>query len=295
VDTLAEVLAEVRKIEIRARGMVREEFGGEYHSSFKGQGIDFKDLREYIHGDEVRSIDWNTTARTGAPYVKQFVEERELTVYLAVDISGSGTYGSLHHSKRRVAANAAAVFAFSAVQNGDKVGLVLFGEGVEYYLPPRKGSSHALRIVREILFREAETPGSNPAAALDFLLDRHHRHALVLLISDFLCENSLDRPLAVAAKKHDLVAIQVSDPAEVELPRAGRVRLRDPETGVQQVINTNNSSVRESYSSHRKAWQEKLDTSLRRAGVDKIELSTDPKASLGPALHAFFKRRGGTA
>lgn len=295
MDTLAEVLAEVRKIEIRARGMVREEFGGEYHSSFKGQGIDFKDLREYIHGDEVRSIDWNTTARSGVPHVKQFVEERELTVYLAVDISASGAYGSLHHSKRRVAANAAAVFAFSAVQNGDKVGLVLFGGGVDYYLPPRKGSSHALRIVREILFRQPSQAGSDPGSALDFLLDRHHRHALVLLISDFLCGQPLDRALAVASKKHDLVAIQVSDPAEVELPRAGRVRFRDPETGEQRVVDTNHPAVREDYASRRSQWQAQLDASLKRAGVDKIELSTDPKASLGPALHAFFKSRGGAA
>jgi uncharacterized protein (DUF58 family) len=294
MDSIAEVLAEVRKIEIRARGMVREEFGGEYHSSFKGQGIDFKDLREYAHGDEVRSIDWNTTARTGVPHVKQFVEERELTVYIAVDISASGTYGSLRHSKRRVAANAAAVFAFSAVQNGDKVGLVLFGDQVEYYLPPRKGSTHALRMLREILFRQPEVPGSNPGAALDFLLDRHHRHALVLMVSDFLGED-FSKPLAVSAKKHDLVAIQVADPAEINLPIAGRVRFRDPESGLQRVINTSNPTVREAYAMQRAAWQDTLDKTLRRAGVDKIELSTDPEAPFGPALHAFFKRRAGAA
>lgn len=290
MDSLAEVLAEVRKIEIRARGMVREEFGGEYHSSFKGQGIDFHDLREYAHGDEIRSIDWNTTARTGAPHVKQFVEERELTVYLAVDISSSGNYGSMRHSKRRVAANASAVFAFSAVQNGDKVGLVLFGDGVEHYVPPRKGSAHTLRILREILFRQPSSPGSNPGAALDLLLDRHHRHALVLLVSDFLCDD-FSRSLKVAGKKHDIVAVQIADPAETQLPKAGRVRLHDPETGLRRVVNTSDPAIRSLYQGRQQAWAEELDNTLRRAGVDQIKLSTDPKASLAPALHAFFKRR----
>ncbi len=290
MDSLAEVLAEVRKIEIRARGMVREEFGGDYQSSFKGQGIDFHDLREYAHGDEIRSIDWNTTARTGVPHVKQFVEERELTVYLAIDISASGNYGSLRHSKRRVAANAAAVFAFSAVQNGDKVGLVLFGEGVELFVPPRKGSAHTLRLLREILFRQPATPGSNPSAALDLLLDRHHRHALVLLVSDFLCDD-FSRSLEVARKKHDVVAVQIADPAETQLPMAGRVRLLDPETGARRVVDTSNPATRELYRQRQHAWDESLDATLRRAGVDKIKLSTDPDASLAPALHAFFKKR----
>ncbi len=290
MDDLAEVLAEVRKIEIRTRGMVREEFGGEYHSSFKGQGIDFQDIREYSHGDEVRSIDWNTTARTGTPHVKQFVEERELTVYLAVDISPSGEYGSRRHSRRRVAANAAAVFAFSAVQNGDKVGLVLFSDEVELFVPPRKGTAHTLRLLREILFRQPGSGGSDPGAALDLLLDRHHRHALVLLVSDFLCDD-FARPLSVASKKHDLVALQITDPAEAELPAIGRVRLHDPETGHRRVVNTSSQATRAAYRQSYQAWQSRLDATLRRAGVDKIELSTDPDASLAPALHAFFQRR----
>ncbi len=292
MDSIAEVLAEVRKIEIRARGMVREEFGGEYHSSFKGQGIDFKDLREYVHGDEVRSIDWNTTARTGLPHVKQFVEERELTVYLAVDISASGDYGSIHHSKRRTAANACAVFAFSAAQNGDKIGLVLFSDRVEKVVPPRKGTAHCLRLLREILYHQPSSPGSDPSAALDFLLDRHHRHALLLLVSDFLCDD-FSRPMKCAAKKHDLVAVQVTDPAESELPDAGRVRLRDPETGEGRIVNTSNPTVRTAYKLARERWQSQLESTFRRAGVDRIEISTDPAKSLAPALHAFFQRRHG--
>lgn len=291
-QTLAEVLAEVRKIEIRARGMVRDEFGGDYHSSFKGQGIDFHDLREYNHGDEIRAIDWNTTARTGAPYVKQFIEERELTVYLAVDISASSAYGSIRHARRRVAAQISAIFGFSAVQNTDKVGLILFSDQVEHYVPPRKGSSHILRLLREILFFKPKSPRSDPSAALNALLKRRNSHALVLLISDFMCADFAQR-LRVTAKKHDIVAVRLSDPAEAELPAVGPAYLVDPETGVCERRNTSSKRERKRYQESRQKWRANLDECFRRAGVDSIELSTDPDANPGPALHAFFARRSG--
>lgn len=286
---IADILRKIRKIELRTRGLVRDGLGGEYHSCFKGEGIDFEDFREYQHGDEVRAIDWNVTARMGTPFIKKFVEQRELTVFLAVDVSSSGDYGSHGPSKRELAAEVAALLAFSALQNKDKVGLILFTGEVEMYLPPRKGSSHALRLIREILYCEPQGQGTRLSGPVHILENHIHRHSLVFLVSDFLFEDNLFESLKSVTRKHDVVAVQISDPAERDLPNAGRVRLEDPETGQIVEVNTGSSRVRDAYRAEALRWQQDLNGEFRRLAVDKIELSTDREYL--PALHGFFKNR----
>lgn len=288
---ITEILRKVRKIELRTRGLVRESFGGEYHSCFKGEGIDFEDFREYQPGDEVRAIDWNVTARMGHPFVKKFTEEREMTVFVCVDISASGDYGSFGPSKRELMAEVAALLAFSALQNKDKVGLILFTDEVELYLPPKKGTAHALRLIREILLFEPEGHRTSFAAPIDLLKNAVRKRSLVFMLSDFLFEEDLDKDLRIINRKHDLVAIQVSDPAELTLPSSGHVRLEDPETGRQVEVNTSNPRVRAAYNAEAKRWQEQIDAQFKRLSVDKIALQTNEEYL--PALHSFFKRRNG--
>ena len=230
------------------------------------------------------------TARLGEPFVKKFVEERELSVFLAVDVSASGNYGSLRHSKRRLAATIAAVFAFSALQNQDKVGLILFSDQVELFLPPKKGSPHALRLIREILFCQPEGHRTDPAPAFDLLVQNVRRRSLVFLISDLIFDD-LEQKIRAASVKHDIVAVQVTDPAEIELPTAGRLRLEDPETGEQFYVNTNDPRVHAAYNRARAEWQLTLDRQLKRFGIDKVEISTDPEVSYLPAIHSLFKKR----
>lgn len=287
-DGVSALLKKVRRIDLITRGIVRNKAGGEYHSVFKGQGIDFDDFREYQPGDEVRSIDWNVTARQGAPFIRKYVEERELTVYLAVDISASGLYGSGSQSKRELAAEIAAVFAFSAIYNQDKCGLVLFTDQVELFVPPAKTRRQTLRMIREILYARPLGRTTNPKPALDLISRHTKRRCLVLLISDFQC-SGLAGSLRTAAVRHDLVAVQVGDPAEYELPRAGRLRLADPETGEEIVVNTSNPRVRERYEILRSRWQAELDGTLKSLAIDKIDARTD--ADYQSALHAFFRKR----
>ncbi|MEM1442294.1 MAG: DUF58 domain-containing protein [Verrucomicrobiota bacterium] len=284
-----EILRRVRKIELRTRGLVRESFGGEYHSSFKGDGIDFEDFREYQPGDEVRSIDWNVTARMGHPFVKKFVEEREMTVFLCVDISASGNYGSHGPSKRELMAEVGALLAFSALQNKDKVGLMLFTDDVELYLPPKKGTGHALRIIREILLFEPTGHRTSLEGPIHLLKNAVRRRSLVFLLSDFLFEEDLAADLRIVNRKHDLVAIQVSDPAELAIPAIGQVRLEDPETGQQVEIDTSNSRIRSAYEAAANEWQEEIDQQFKRLSIDKVSLRTDEEYV--SALHSFFKRR----
>ena len=288
-NEVSEILKKVRKIELRTRGLVRESFGGEYHSCFKGEGIDFEDFREYQAGDEVRAIDWNVTARMGHPFVKKFVEERELTVFVCVDISASGKYGSHGPSKREMMAEVAALLTFSALQNKDKVGLILFTDEVELYLPPRKGTGHALRLIREILHFEPEGHGTSLNPPIEILKNAVRRRSLVFMLSDFLFEEDLGTDLRIINRKHDLVAIQVSDPAELALPAVGHVRLEDPETGRQIEVNTANARLRAAYNAEAKRWQEAIDQDFKRLSIDKIALRTDEEYL--PALHSFFKRR----
>ena len=287
-DTLTAILKKVRKIELITRGIVKAAVGGEYHSVFKGQGIDFDDFREYQPGDEVRSIDWNVTARMGMPFIKKFVEERELTVFLAVDVSASKNFGGVDISKRELAAEVAALFAFSASQNQDKVGLLLFSDEAELYLAPRKGSTHCLRIIREILHAKPRGRGTDIGLALEKLTSHLPRRSLVILISDFIAPD-FSRQLGVASVRHDVVAVQISDPAEDQLPDVGWIRLLDPETGDLMDVNTGSRRVRENYQLSRARWQAGLDQMLKTASVDRIDIRTG--VNYQPALHAFFKRR----
>jgi len=287
---IVEILRKVRKIELRTRGLVRESIGGEYHSCFKGQGIDFEDFREYQPGDEVRSIDWNVTARMRRPYVKKFTEEREMTVFLCIDVSASGNYGSLGPSKREMMAEVAALLAFSALQNKDKAVLALVTDEVELYLPPRKGTAHALRLIREVLHHEPAGHRTSLDATVHLLKNAVRRRSLVFLLSDFLFREDLGNELRVVNRKHDLVAIQVSDPAELALPAVGYVRLEDPETGRQVEINTSNPRVRAAYLAEAKKWQAEIDRQFKKLSIDKLSLRTDEEYV--PVLHSFFKRRG---
>ncbi len=286
---ISEILRKVRKIELRTRGLVRESFGGEYHSCFKGEGIDFEDFREYQAGDEVRTIDWNVTARMGHPFVKNFVEEREMTAFVAVDISASGNYGSHGPSKRELMAEVAALLTFSALQNKDKVGLILFTDEIELYLPPKKGTAHALRLIREILLFEPKGHRTSLNAPVHLLKNAVRKRSLVFLISDYLFTDDLRKELKTVSRKHDVVAIQVSDPAELDLPAVGRVRLEDPETGKQIEINTGSQHLRNAYAAEARKWQEQIDSEFKRLSIDKISLRTDEEYL--PALHSFFKRR----
>lgn len=288
---IADILRKIRKIELRTRGLVRESIGGEYHSCFKGEGIDFEDFREYQPGDEVRSIDWNVTARLGTPFVKKFIEQRELTVFLAIDVSASGNYGSHGPSKRELMAEIAALLAFSALQNKDKVGLILFTDEIELFVPAKKGSSHALRLIREILYHRPMRHQTALAPPVHILQNHMRRRALVFLISDFLFPGDLATDLKTVSRQHDMIAIQVTDPAEYALPPVGRVRLEDPETGEQIEINTSSPKLRRTYAEQAARWQGELDAQFRRLAIDKISLSTD--RDYLPPLHAFFKGRHG--
>jgi uncharacterized protein (DUF58 family) len=287
---LTRILKRVRRIELLTRGMVKEMIGGQYHSRFKGQGIEFDDFREYQPGDDVRFIDWNVTARMNDPFVRKYVEERELTVMLCVDVSGSGDYGSLEDSKRERAAEIAAVFAFSAVQNQDKVGLTLFSNGIEQFLPARKGAPHALRILRDILNNQPKRQGTDIKPALDLALQRIAHRALVIVVSDFITSDAAwEKSLRAVAAKHDVVAAQVLDPRELVLPDAGRVCLEDPETGEQFLVNTSNPAVREEYERRVTQRVNALVHLLRRSGVERIAVRTDE--DYVPALKAYFRSR----
>lgn len=289
-ERLTRILKRVRKIELLTRGMVKEVLGGQYHSRFKGQGIEFDDFREYQAGDDVRFLDWNVTARMNEPFVRKYIEERELTVMLCVDVSGSGDYASQEDTKRERAAEIAAVFAFSAVQNQDKVGMTLFSDQVEQYLPARKGSPHALRILRDILNCEPAHPGTDIRVALELALQRISHRSLVIVVSDFITHtDEWEKTLRAAAAKHDVVAAQILDPRELELPDVGRVVLQDPETGEQLLVNTSNPDVRRAYSERLAQKEVHLAHLLRRSGVERLQIRTDE--DYVPALKAYFRSR----
>lgn len=283
-------MARVRKLELKARRLVRESFSGEYLSSFRGQGLDFDDFREYQHGDEVRFIDWNVTARMNEPFVRKFREERELAVIIAVDVSGSVDFGSEHLSKRELAAEIAALLGFSALQNGDKVGLLIFANEPLMFIPPAKGSRHLLRMIREVLMAKPEQRGTSIEEACDFLIKSLKRKSLVFVISDFHAD-SLDKPLGKLARKHETVGLRVTDPLEQALPKAGKVVLVDPETGIETLVNTNNSNLRMGYQKLMRRQFEGVASLFKKHGIDLADVSTDSDAL--PALHKLLKRRAG--
>jgi uncharacterized protein (DUF58 family) len=285
---IEEMMARVRKLELKARRLVRESFSGEYLSSFRGQGLDFDDFREYQHGDEVRFIDWNVTARMNQPFVRKFREERELSVVLAIDVSGSADYGSVFLSKREVAAETAAVLGFSALHNGDKVGLLIFANEPILFIPPEKGSRHLLRMIREILLAKPTQPETSVAEACDFLVRTMRRKSLVFLISDFFAD-SLDKPMGKLARKHETIALRVLDPLESKLPTAGKVVMIDPETGFETLVNTGNQNLRMSYSKLMKRQREGADAAFKKHGIDSADLKTDGDTLA--ALHQLLKKR----
>ncbi len=285
---IEEMMARVRKLELKARRLVRESFSGEYLSSFRGQGLDFDDFREYQHGDEVRFIDWNVTARMNTPFVRKFREERELSVVIAVDVSGSADYGSVSLSKREVAAETAAVLGFSALHNGDKVGLLVFANEPILFIPPGKGSRHLLRIIREILVAKPEQAGTSVANACDYLVRMLRRKSLVFLISDFFSD-PLEKPIGKLAKKHETIALRVLDPVETRLPKAGKLVMIDSESGFESLVNTGNSNLRMSYAKLVKMQLEGVSAIFKKHGVDSADLFTH-KDTLA-ALHQLLKKR----
>ena len=285
---IEEMMARVRKLELKARRLVRESFSGEYLSSFRGQGLDFDDFREYQHGDEVRFIDWNVTARMNTPFVRKFREERELSVVIAVDVSGSADYGSVSLSKREVAAETAAVLGFSALHNGDKVGLLVFANEPILFIPPGKGSRHLLRMIREILVAKPEQPGTSVANACDFLVRMLRRKSLVFLISDFFSD-PLEKPIGKLAKKHETIGLRVLDPVETRLPKAGKLVMIDSESGFESLVNTGNSNLRMSYAKLVKMQLEGVSAIFKKHGVDSADLFTH-KDTLA-ALHQLLKKR----
>jgi uncharacterized protein (DUF58 family) len=307
-----EILKKIRQIEIRTNRVVTETLAGQYHSVFKGQGMNFDEVREYQPGDDVRAIDWNVTARMNHPFIKKFVEERELTLMLVVDVSGSGLFGSRAQSKRELAAEIASVLAFSAIRNNDKVGLLLFTDEVEKFIPPRKGRSHVLRVIREVLFFEPKRRGTDLVQALEFMGRVLPHRAIAVVISDFISPAvasalpsrlsrgdtrpysnvlppELQTALRIANRKHDVVAVHITDRHELELPALGRLILEDAETGEIVEINTGHVSSRDAFALRQEKQRNDLARQFRSSGVDAIQLRTDEPYSA--ALGKFFENR----
>jgi uncharacterized protein (DUF58 family) len=283
-----EILKKVRQVEIKTRGIVQEIFSGEYHSVFKGRGIEFSEVREYIPGDDIRAVDWNVTARMGHPYVKIFEEERELTLMLLCDFSSSGYFGSAKQLKIEVAIEIAALLAFAAIKNHDKVGLILFTDTIEKYVPPKKGKSHVLRILRELISFQPERGGTDLSAALRFLSRVQSRRCIAFMISDFW-DRGFDDALRLAGKKHDLIAMQLRDPREEEIPAVGLVKLQDAETGEDFWLDTYDANVRQQYQRMTLERKSQLNRLLLGSDVDQIPIRVD-KDYVRP-ISNFFRMR----
>jgi uncharacterized protein (DUF58 family) len=290
------ILGRMRQLEIRTRRLVNDSLAGQYHSVFKGRGMDFDEVREYVPGDEVRTIDWNVTARTGHPFVKKFTEERELTILLLVDVSASGNFGSAPQSKRELAAELASVLAFSAIRNSDKVGLILYTDRVEQYIPPKKGRRHVLRLVREILFHQPLGRGTDTVKALDFANHILHRRAIAFLISDFqsseepeLALENLRRAMRQTNRRHDLVALHIQDAREKTLPNVGVLAIEDAETDEVVELDTADPAIRRGFEKEVNERTQRLVRGFRAEAIDTLELDT--AVPYLPALQRFFKNR----
>jgi uncharacterized protein (DUF58 family) len=283
-----ELLKQVRQIEIRTKGLVNQVFSGEYHSVFKGRGMEFSEVREYQFGDDIRNIDWNVTARFGHPYIKVFEEERELTVMLMVDLSGSLMFGSISKTKQRIAAELSAILAFSALKNNDKVGLILFTDKIEKFVPPRKGKKHVLRIIREVLSFEPEGKTTNLKGALEYMNNAIKKKSIAFLISDFMDEG-YEKILRIVGRKHDLIGIVLDDRREKEIPNIGLVKLVDSETGAERWIDTSSKRVRSQMVSDRKANEKLRNSIFVKSRLDKIEVTTG--SNYIQPLVQFFRRR----
>ena len=283
-----ELLQKVRKIEIKTRGLSRHLFAGEYHSAFKGRGMSFSEVRDYQHGDDVRNIDWNVTARTGTPHVKIFEEERELTVMLLVDVSGSVYFGTRRAFKQEIITEICAVLAFSAISNNDKVGVLFFSDKVEQFIPPKKGKTHILRIIRELLDLEPGSPRTDLGEALRYFNNLVKKRSTAFLISDFIAPDYAD-PLRIAARRHDLVGLQVYDPFEAALPEVGLLPARDAETDALRWIDTSSRRERERHAAAFEARTNALTQLFARSGADLMRVRTD--ADYARVLHEFFQKR----
>lgn len=284
----AELIKKVRRVELKTKGLSNQIFSGEYHSAFKGRGMAFSEVREYAIGDEVRTIDWNVTARLGSPYVKIFEEERELTVILVVDVSASDDFGSVANLKKSVITEICAVLSFSALTNNDKIGIIFFSDQIEKFIPPKKGKSHILRIIRELIEFKPEQKGTNISEALRYLNNVVKKRSIAFLITDFM-DTDYENSLKVANRKHDLVALHIYDRREMDLPAIGHILFTDPETGETRWINTNSKSVRKIYSQRAHEQDERLKDACRRAGVDFASIATD-ESYITPLRNLFNKR-----
>lgn len=284
----SEIVKKVRKIEIKTRGLSNQIFSGEYHSVFKGRGMSFSEVREYQYGDDIRNIDWNVTARMDHPYIKIFEEERELTVMLLIDVSGSNDFGSGSQLKAEMITEIAAVLAFSAIQNNDKVGVIFFSDIIEKFIPPKKGSTHILRIIRELVDFRRTSNKTNISEAVKYFTNVIKKKCTMFLISDFIDDNFEDA-LKIANRKHDLIAIQAQDHVERQLPNAGLVRMRDAETGKRMWIDTTNVNVRQHYANHFLLSDKKLHEMFKRCGIDYAVVNTN-QDYVRPLMNLFKKR-----
>ena len=283
-----EILKKVKRIEIQTRGLVNDIFSGEYHSVFKGRGMEFSEVREYQIGDDIRLIDWNVSARMGHPFVKVFEEERELTVMLLVDVSSSADFGTVERMKGEIAIEICALLAFSAIKNNDKVGLIIFTDRIEKFVPPKKGKTHVLRVLRELLYHEPEGKGTDISLALEYLSRIITRRSVVFLVSDFISDD-YQKAMQIANKRHDLVAITITDPREIELPNIGLVELEDAETGEIIMLDTADSTIRQTFTRITSNSREERDKNLRSMNVDSIDIRTD--VSYIEPLIKFFRMR----
>lgn len=284
----SEILKKVRMIEIRTRRLVNDLFSGEYHSIFKGRGMEFDEVREYQVGDDVRMIDWNVTARSGTPFIKKFTEERELSVVFLIDASGSQHFGSGRHLKSELAAELTALLSLAAIKNNDKVGMIIFTDKIEKFVPPNKGRQHVLRLIREVLYFEPEGKDTNISSALEYFLNVIKRRSVVFLISDFYAEN-FERELLLAGRKHDLVAIRLTDPREMEMPSSGLVYLEDAETGRPLWVDTRDAEFRRQFAENRRDELAQIEKMFKQNNVDFIDLETS-KSYIEPLIK-FFKMR----
>ncbi|MDD4144489.1 MAG: DUF58 domain-containing protein [Prolixibacteraceae bacterium] len=286
----SELLKKVRKIEIKTRGLSRNIFAGEYHSAFKGRGMAFSEVREYQFGDDIRSIDWNVTARYNHPYVKIFEEERELTVMLLIDVSGSRDFGTFEKMKKNIITEIAAILSFSAIQNNDKIGVIFFSDNIEKFIPPKKGRSHILMIIRELIDFVPQSYGTDITGAVRYLTNGIKKRCTSFIISDFIDENSdLEMALSIANNKHDIVALKIYDDRERELPPVGMLKLKDAETGNYVWVNSNSAHTRKIYAEWWNRHLTKLDTMFKKCGIDYVSVST--KEDYVKALMNLFKKR----
>ena len=284
-----ELLSKVRKIEIKAKGLSQNVFAGEYHSAFKGRGMTFSEVREYQYGDDVRDIDWNVTARQNRPYVKVYEEERELTVMLLVDVSGSKNFGAVGEMKQDYITEVAATLAFSAIENNDKVGVIFFSDKIEKFIPPKKGRKHILLVIRELLYFKPENKGTNVGLALEYLTSVIKKRCTTFLISDFIDDKDYYKPLSIANSKHDVMALQIYDQRETQLPDVGLMRVYDAETGVERWIDTSSARVRKAVDRWWYEQQRKLNDTVQRARVDLVSMATHE--DYVKALLLMFKKR----